>query len=139
MMLETGYVELLVAYQPAKPRNREELAEMTALLETLTANETAQTPAMERLIETLTALVLQYEEEIHPGPDESPSGVLKYLIEEHGLRQVDLVPILGSKSYVSQVLSGHRPISRDAAGKLAALFHVSPHSFLPVTTRRRKD
>jgi len=27
----------------------------------------------------------------------------------------DLVPMLGSKSYVSQVLSGHRPISKSAA------------------------
>ena len=48
MTLETGYVELLVAHQPAKPRNREELARMTALLETLAANETVQAPAMER-------------------------------------------------------------------------------------------
>jgi len=117
-------------YQPAKPRNCQELAEITALLETLAANETRQTPAMERFIETLTALVLQYEEEIHAAPDASPSGVLKYLMEEHGVRQVDLVPILGSKSHVSQILSGHRPISKDAAAKLAGLFLVKLHSFL---------
>ncbi|MFN0103703.1 MAG: type II toxin-antitoxin system HigA family antitoxin [Bryobacteraceae bacterium] len=130
MMLDTDYVELLVAHRPAKPRNREDLDEMTALLETLAANETAQTPAMERFIETLTALVLQYEEEIDPGPEASPSGVLKYLMEERGLRQVDLVPILGGKSYVSQILSGHRPIGKEAARKLAEFFRVSPHSFL---------
>ena len=129
-MLDTGYVELLVAHQPAKPRNRQELAEMTALLETLAANESAQTPAMERFIETLTALVLQYEEEIYPSPIGSPSGVLKYLMEDRGLRQVDLVPILGSKSYVSQILSGHRPISKESAVKLARFFRVSTHSFL---------
>ena len=46
MTLDTDYVELLVAHRPAKPRNRQELAAMTALLETLAANETAQTPAM---------------------------------------------------------------------------------------------
>jgi HTH-type transcriptional regulator/antitoxin HigA len=115
---------------PAKPRNREDLAGMTSLLETLAVNETAQTPAMERFIETLTALVLRYEEEIQPGPQGSPAGVLKYLMEERGLRQIDLVLILGSKSYVSQILSGHRPIGREAAGKLAEYFRVSPHSFL---------
>src|ERR1035441_9028062 len=111
-MLDTGYVELLVAHQPAKPRNRQDLAEMTALLETLAANESAQTPAMERFIETLTALILQYEEEIYPGPIGSPSGVLQYLMEERGVRQVDLAPILGSKSYVSQILSGDRKSTR---------------------------
>jgi HTH-type transcriptional regulator/antitoxin HigA len=130
MTTDTEYVDLLVAHQPAKPRNRRELAEMTALLESLAANETNQGPAMERLIETLTALVLQYEEEIDPPPNSSPSGVLRYLMEEHGLRQVDLVPLLGSKSYVSQILSGHRPIGKEAAAKLATLFHVSPHTFL---------
>ena len=129
MTLDTDYVELLVAHRPAKPRNRGELAEMTALLETLAANEIEQSPAMERFIETLTALVMQYEEKIHPAPDASPAGVLQFLMEERGLRQVDLVPILGSKSYVSQIVSGHRPIGKEAAGKLAGYFRVSPRSF----------
>ena len=129
-MIDTGYIELLVAHRPGKPRNRQELAEMTALLESLAANESGQTPAMERFIETLTALILQYEEEICPGPIGSPSGVLQYLMDERGLRQVDLVPILGSKSYVSQILSGHRPISKESAVKLARFFRVSTHSFL---------
>ncbi len=110
-------------------RNRQELAEMTALLETLAANEIERSPAIERFIETLTALVMQYEEEIHPAPDASPAGVLKFLMEERGLRQVDLVPILGSKSYVSQIVSGHRPIGKAAADKLAEFFRVSPRSF----------
>jgi HTH-type transcriptional regulator / antitoxin HigA len=117
-------------HRPAKPRNRQELAEMTALLENLAANEEPQTPAMERFIETLTALILQYEEEIQPAPNASPAGVLRYLMEEHGLRQVDLVDVLGSKSYVSQILSGHRPIGKEAAAKLARFFHVKPHTFL---------
>ena len=102
----------------------------TKWLESLAMNETPQSPAMERFIETLTALVLQYEEEIQPGPEASPSGVLRYLMEERGLRQVDLVPMLGSKSYVSQILSGHRPISKSAATKLAEFFRVNAHCFL---------
>ena len=77
MIANTDYVELLATYRPAKPHNRRELAEMTALLETLAANEKPQTPAMERFIETLTALILQYEEEIQPALNTSPSGVLK--------------------------------------------------------------
>jgi HTH-type transcriptional regulator/antitoxin HigA len=130
MTTDTDYVELLVAHRPAKPRSRQELAEMTTLLETLAANETPQSPPVERFIETLTALVLRYEEEIDPGPAGSPRGVLNYLMEERGLRQVDLTPVLGSKSYVSQILSGHRPIGRNAAAKLAAFFRVSVDSFL---------
>ena len=129
MTVDTDYVELLVAHRPVKPQNRQELADMAKLLESLAANETPQTPAVERFIETLTALIMQAEAEIQPGPEGSPSGVLKYLMEERGLRQVDLVPILGSKSYVSQILSGHRPIGKDAAARLARFFHVSARSF----------
>ncbi len=103
---------------------------MTLLLGKLAANETRPTPAIERFVETLTALIMQYEDEIEPDPERSPAGVLKYLMEERGLRQIDLVPILGSKSYVSQILSGHRPIGKDAALKLAEFFHVSRHSFV---------
>ena len=64
MTVDTDYIELLVAHQPAKPRTREELTGMTALLESLAENETVQSPA----------LVMQYEEEIEPGPDASPGG-----------------------------------------------------------------
>ena len=130
MTIDADYVELLVTHQPAKPRNLEELDEMIALLESLAMNEVRQSPSVERFIETLTALIMQYEAEIEPGPEPSPTGVLQYLMEVHKLRQVDLVPIFGSKSYVSQILSGHRPISKDAAVKLAKLFHAKPHTFL---------
>ena len=41
------YLELLVAHQPAMPRTRRELSKMTELLETIAANETRQSPAME--------------------------------------------------------------------------------------------
>lgn len=130
MMANAGYVKLLVEHRPVKPRNRHELAAMTSLLEKLAANETRKTVAMERFIETLTALIMQYEDEIEPDPGRSPNGVLKYLMEERGLRQIDLVPILGSKSYISQILSGHRPIGREAARKLAEFFQVSEYSFI---------
>ena len=130
MTVESEYVDLLVAHHPAKPRTRQELTEMTELLEALAENETEQSPAMERFIETLTALIMQYEDEIEPDPEHSPSGVLKFLMEERGLRQIDMVPILGSKSYVSQILSGHRPIGKAAALKLAQFFKVNEYSFL---------
>lgn len=68
--------------------------------------------------------------ETPPSPNLAPAELLQYLMEEHNLRQADLVPIFGSKSYVSQVLSGHRPISRATAAKLAAHFRVAPHTFL---------
>lgn len=77
--VDTGYVDLPVQHTPAKPRNAEVLADLTELLA------------------ALSALVMQYEEEIQPDLALSPRGTLQYLIEEHGLQQVDSVPILGTK------------------------------------------
>ena len=74
MTVQAEYVSLLVEHHPAKPRKRRELKEMTSLLETLAMNETRQTRAMERFIETLTALVMQYEDEIEPDPDGLSAG-----------------------------------------------------------------
>lgn len=128
--LDISYVDLLVAHHPAKPHNLIELAEMTSLLESLAMNEQPQPPAVERFIETLTALNMQYEQDIVPDQERSPIGVLRYLMEERNMRQMDLVPLIGGKSYVSQIFSGHRPISKDSAAKLAELFHVAPHVFL---------
>ena len=86
---------------------------MATLLETLAANETAQSPAMERFIETLTALVLQCEEEVEAGPAGSPRGVLKYLMEERRLRQVDLRRSLGA----GRICFRHCPGTGRSAGK----------------------
>ena len=83
-------------------------------------NEQPQPPVVERFIETLTALIMQYEQDIEPDQERSPIGVLRYLMEERNMRQLDLVPLIGGKSYVSQIFSGHRPISKDSAAKLHA-------------------
>jgi HTH-type transcriptional regulator/antitoxin HigA len=107
-----------------------QLAGMTSLRETPACNEIVHPPEVERFIEIPTALIIQYEDEIEPDPERSPSGVLKYLMEEHGLREVDLVPLLGGRSYISQILSGHRPISKAAAQKPGERFHISPVCFL---------
>ncbi len=88
-IVDTGYVDLLVKHMSAKPRNAKELTERADLLESLAANEVPWSPAIERFIETFTALVMRYEEEIQPDPASSPSGTLKYLMAERGLRQVD--------------------------------------------------
>ena len=41
--------------------------------------------------------------------------VLELLLEGRGLRQADLVPVVGSSAYVSQIMSGKRGVSRAMA------------------------
>ena len=51
-------------------------------------------------------------------------------MEEHGLRQRDLLDVFGSRGIASEVVSGKREISKTQAKKLAAIFYVAADIFL---------
>lgn len=68
------------------------------------------TPDAERL--SLLALAVQeFESEKYKFNLPSPIEALKFRMEEQGLSQSDLIPYIGSKSKVSEVLSEKRPLS----------------------------
>ena len=77
-------------------------------------------------IDLLRTLILAYEAETVQIPDATGIDILHHLMEEWGLRQTDLVPGLGSKSYVSQLFTGHRSISSAVTAQLARFLHASP-------------
>lgn len=81
------------------------------------------------LIDVVGVLVQQYEEESNL-PDAAPKDVLKFLMEEHGLKQSDLKAELGSQGVVSEILNGKREINARQAKALAGRFNVSPSAFL---------
>jgi HTH-type transcriptional regulator / antitoxin HigA len=57
--------------------------------------------------------------------------VLRFLIEQHGLRQRDLARELGGESVVSEMLSGKRKLNAVHIEQLSKRFHVSPAVFFP--------
>ncbi|MCC7017014.1 MAG: transcriptional regulator [Rhodospirillales bacterium] len=58
------------------------------------------------------ALILEaYEAERWPPEPVSPSDLIRYAMEQHGLKPADMVPILGTRSRVSEVLNGRRPLT----------------------------
>jgi HTH-type transcriptional regulator/antitoxin HigA len=81
------------------------------------------------LLDTLGTLIHAYEEQHHPMPECSGGEVLRFLMQEHGLRQSDL-PEIGSRSLVSEVLRGKRELDVRQIRALAKRFHVSPTVFL---------
>jgi len=62
-------------------------------------------------LELLTALVEMYEERLFPINRPGPVDAIKFRMEQLGLRQKDLIPLLGTKSKVSEVLNGRRPLT----------------------------
>lgn len=75
------------------------------------------TPAGDEL-ELLTKLVEIYEEEKYPIDLPSPVAAIKFRMEQQGLKNKDLIPFIGSKSKVSEVLSGKRALSLNMIRKL---------------------
>ena len=69
-------------------------------------------------LELLLTLVEVYEDSAYPIDLPDPIAALRFRMEQGGLRPKDLVPYIGSKSKVSEVLSGRRPLSLTMIRKL---------------------
>jgi HTH-type transcriptional regulator / antitoxin HigA len=80
--------------------------------------------------ETLTLLIEKYEETLHIFPEASGKEVLKFLMDQNGLKQKDLAGILGGKSTVSELLNGKRPFNLNHIRLLAKKFNVRPATFV---------
>ena len=86
-------------------------------------------PVKESLIDTLGTLIKDYEDRNIKEPMGDPIGVLKYLLEEHGLNQSDLQEI-GSQGVVSEILNGKRKLNLRQVTALSKKFSVSPSVFI---------
>jgi HTH-type transcriptional regulator/antitoxin HigA len=62
-------------------------------------------------LELLATLVELYEREHEPIPPPKPLEAIRFRMEQEGLKPKDLIPFIGSRSRVSEVLSGRRPLT----------------------------
>lgn len=81
------------------------------------------------LLETVGLLVSEYEKQHIPVTEKSGIEVLKFLMDEHGLKQSDLKEI-GSQGVVSEIMSGKRSLNIRQIKKLAGRFNVNPAVFI---------
>ena len=125
------YGRLLVRALPTVIKSQEENNRVLAIIEDLMAKgEGHLTPEEDALLELLIDLVHDFEEKHYPLRSGTPQQMIAFLLEQRGLKPSDLWPVLGSKSRVSEMLSGKRAISKDQARKLAAFFHVGVELFI---------
>jgi HTH-type transcriptional regulator/antitoxin HigA len=82
------------------------------------------------LLDVVTTFVNNYEESNVDIPDAKPAAVLRFLMEQHGLRQADLAALFGTQSNVSEILNGKREINVRQAKALAKRFGVSAAVFI---------
>jgi len=116
---------------PLKPivRKAEYEAAVKHLNRLLDAGGANQSHPLAGLVELLGEVVHSYEKRQAPMSEAEPGEVLRYLMDEHGLKHADLAGI-GSQGAISDILAGRRGISRVLAKKLAERFQVSAAVFL---------
>ena len=125
------YGRLLAKALPTVIKSEDQNNRMLAIVEDLMAKgEDSLTPEEDALLELLVDLVHDYEERRYPLPSSPPRKMVAFLLEQRGLKPADLWPVVGSKSRVSEILSGKRAIGKEQAKRLAAFFHVGVGLFL---------
>jgi HTH-type transcriptional regulator/antitoxin HigA len=74
-------------------------------------------------LELLLLLVETYEDKEYPIGPPDPIAALRFRMEQEGLKPKDLIPYIGSKSKVSEVLHRRRPLSLTMIRKLVNGLH----------------
>jgi HTH-type transcriptional regulator/antitoxin HigA len=121
-------VEMIRRGAPRLIRSREEFAEYTRALLSLTAKP-KPTAAEQEAINLLTLLIGQYETALRPAPKGTAVEVLRQLMKKNGLSQTALTPEFGCSTVASQVLRGDRQFTRSHIARLSKRFSVSPAAF----------
>jgi len=132
MIVAEKYLELINQFPPRPIFNDDDL-EMTQEVINQLLDKPSLTPAEEDYLEVLGTLVYNYEQKQGDLiPDIYGVDLLKVLMEEHNLKQKDLVFIFKTESIVSDILKGKRQLTNRHIQELAVFFHVSPAVFFPV-------
>src|SRR5260370_1002649 len=105
-----------------------ELARARALVDGLM---TSDDPADTARLAAQARLIAAYEQEKWPPQRPRTAELLRYLMDQHGLRRADLVPLLGTAKRVDEVLRGRRELSLAMVQRLRAPFRVSAALLLP--------
>jgi HTH-type transcriptional regulator/antitoxin HigA len=80
-------------------------------------------------------LIAVYEEQKWPARPLSVAEVIRYLMDQHGLKRADLLPLLGTAERVDDILRG-RHLSLAMVQRLRARFGVPADLLVPPASAR---
>ncbi len=115
-----------------EPQNADDYDKLSDLLDTLLdlvgENESHE---LIGLVDVISHMIASYDEENY-GQFDRATGVdaLKFLMEQHHLKQIDLKSEIGSQGVVSEILNGKRQLNVVQIKKLSERFHVSAATFI---------
>ncbi len=112
------------------PHSEAEYENLVSLLDSLIdeIGEDENNP-LSSLMETIGNLIDAYENNNIVHICGSPIETLRYLMQEHNVKQTNL-PEIGSQGVVSEILKGKRTLNIRQIKELSARFNVSPLVFI---------
>lgn len=129
LLVTPQYSELLSKYPPKVIRTERENDRYKEILYDLDQHSRRLTSAEKELAELLTLLIEDFEERRYKLPRASPLDTLRFLMDQHGLKQKDLADVFGTPSIVSEVMRGKRVLTKTHIERLSDRFLVSPEVF----------
>ena len=127
---EEKYGRVLSRELPRPIRTDRDLERAIARLDELDERDESLSPEEREIAELYTSLIAAYEDQRYPVPHVAPHEFLRALLEDRGLSQADIAPLLGGRGHASEILSGKRSISKAQAKNLAAHFGLSVEVFI---------
>lgn len=123
------YLGHILAVPLSSIRNDAQLEEAIAKID-----ELLDRPQLSRgdslYLDALSDLVAHYESEHVVFPQARAVEIVRHLMEANELQQKDLVEVFGTKSTVSEVLRGKRPLALSHIAKLSDYFGVPADLFI---------
>lgn len=99
-------------------------------IDSLMENDPAPTTAEGKRLELLVHLVESYEKQTLTRVVTDPIDAIRFRMEQSNLKQSDLVPFMGSRSKVSEVLAGKRPLTLNMIQALHSGLGIPAESLL---------
>lgn len=103
---------------------------LAALAETESLMNVKESSAEMARLDVLADQIVAYEDIHYLIPAPEPIEAIRFRMEQANLKQKDLVPCIGSRKMVSEVLSGKRQITPEMAHSLNERFGIPLESLL---------
>jgi len=92
-------------------KNEKDYEEALQLVERLMIHDPDPDSEEGEKLNLLSTLIKDYESKILPEELPSPIDAIRFRMEQTGLKPIDLTPYIGSRSRVSEILSGKRQLT----------------------------
>ena len=102
---------------------------VTTLNQLLDAGAANEKHPLADLVNTLGALISEYDNTHYPEQNVSPLAMLRFLMDQNHLTQTNL-PEIGTQGVVSEILNGKRELNVRQIKALGERFHVPPSVFV---------